>query len=461
MKRTVPDVPGHPLLGNLAEFRKDRIGLLTRLPQEYGDIARIRVGFFVSAVVVSAADLAHETLVSQNDAFVKSLGLSIFARPLLGDGLLTSEHELHRRQRRMIAPAFMNKRISGYAATMASYADRHVDRLRRMDGADLAQEMMQLTLEILGKTLFNADLSGDATNVREAVTLALQSLNEQVSSPFPVPPLFPSPANLRAKKIVRRLDDVIYRLIRERRATGADAGDLLSMLLLARDADDDSPMSDQQVRDEAMTIMLAGHETTGNALAWTFYLLARHPEIRQRLEDEVDHVLGGHVPTVDVLPRLPYALQVIKESMRLYPPAYIVVRRATRDVSIGPYAVRKGEAVILDVIGMHRRADYFSDPMRFDPDRFQPEAEKAAVKHAYLPFGGGPRVCIGNHFALMEAQIVLAHFAQHLRFDLAPGREDIETEPLITLRPRGGVPVLVRKRDRRAAGAIRASALPV
>lgn len=461
MKRTVPDVPGHPLLGNLGEFRKDRIGLLTRLSQEYGDIARIRVGFFVSAVVVSAADLAHETLVSQSDAFVKSLGLSIFARPLLGDGLLTSEHELHRRQRRMIAPAFMNKRISGYAATMASYADRHVDRLRRMDGADLAQEMMQLTLEILGKTLFNADLSGDARNVREALTLAMRSLNEQVSSPFPVPPLFPSPANLRAKKIVHRLDDVIYRLIRERRATGADAGDLLSMLLLARDADDDCPMSDQQVRDEAMTIMLAGHETTGNALAWTFYLLARHPEVRERLEDEVDHVLGGRVPTVDVLPRLPYALQVIKESMRLYPPAYMVVRRATRDVSIGPYGVRKGEAVILDVIGMHRRADYFNDPMRFDPDRFQPEAEKAAVKHAYLPFGGGPRVCIGNHFALMEAQIVLAHFAQHLRFDLAPGREDIETEPLITLRPKGGVQVLVRKRDRGAAGAIHASALLV
>ena len=446
MSETIPSVPGHPLLGNLPEFSRSRIEMLTRLPDRYGDIARISIGFFVRALVVAAPSLAHETLVVHDDAFVKSLGLTIFARPLLGNGLVTSAGEVHRRNRRMVAPAFAQKRIAGYARVMASYADRCVDRLARADQADLSHEMMQLTFEIVGKTLFDADVTGDAKAVGEALTSAMETFALQIASVIPIPPIVPTPTNLRARRAVRQLDDVVYRLIRERRASGEDPGDMLSMLLAARD-EGDGAMTDQQVRDEAMTLLLAGHETTSNALAWAFYLLAKHPHVRARLEHEVDGVLGGRPPTVADLPKLTYTMQVFKEAMRLYPPVYMVLRRATRDVVVGGFDVRKNEVVIVDIIGMHRRPEYFVDPMRFDPDRFAPEAEKALVKHAYLPFGGGPRVCIGNHFALMEGQIVLAHLAQHLRFDLIPGREEIACEPLITLRPKGGVHVQVRRRD--------------
>ena len=423
MNRVVPRVPGHPVIGNLSEFARDRVGLLTRLPEQYGDIARIDLGFFARAFVVSSPELAHETLVTQDDAFVKTLGLTLFARPLLGEGLVTSQGDFHRRQRRMIAPAFMSKRIAAYAGTMASYADACVQRLRRADVADLSQEMMRLTFEIVGKTLFDADVSGEAKVVGDALTSVMETFTRQISSIVPLPPAVPTPSNLRARRAVRRLDELVYRLVRERRASGDDTGDFLSMLLAARDEDGAGGMSDRQVRDEAMTILMAGHETVSTALSWTFYLLARHPQVRARLEDEVDRVLGGRPPSLALLPRLPYAMQVFKEAMRVYPPVYMVLRRAARAVTLGGVELKKNDVVIVDIIGMHRRAECFPDPLRFDPDRFAPEAEKAMTRHAYLPFGGGPRVCIGNHFALMEGQIVLAHLAQHLRFDLAPGHE--------------------------------------
>jgi cytochrome P450 len=445
MSQVVPRVPGHPVIGNLREFARNRIGLLTRLPEQYGDIARIDLGFLARAFVVSSAELAQETLVTHDDAFVKTLGLTLFARPLLGEGLVSSQGDLHRRQRRMVAPAFMSKRIGAYALTMASHADASVQRLRRVDTIDLSEEMMRLTFEIVGKTLFNADVGGDAKVVGDALTSAMRTFTSQISSIVPLPPAVPSPANLRAKRSVRRLDDVVYRLIRERRASGDDPGDFLSMLLAARD-DNDAGMSDKQVRDEAMTILLAGHETVSTALSWTFYLLAKHPDVRARLEGEVDRALEGRPPSLALLPRLSYAMQVFKEAMRLYPPVYMVLRRATRDVAIGGFELRKNDVVVVDVIGMHRRPDYFREPLRFDPDRFAPEAEKAIPKHAYVPFGAGPRVCIGNQFALMEGQIILAHLVQHLRFDMAAGHEEVGFEPLITLRPKGGIHVRVHRR---------------
>ncbi len=447
----IPRVPGQPLLGNLSAFRSDRAAFLIRVAQEQGDIARVRIGLFASAVVVSEPALARETLVERDDAFVKGVGLSLFARPLLGEGLLTSEHDFHRRQRRMMAPAFMPRRIAEYADTIASCADRSVERLARVDSADLSREMMQLTLDAAGRTLFCSDLSGDAGQVYAALTAAMEHVTAQIGSLLPLPPRVPTPSNLRLRRVIARLDDVVYRLIRERRASGGDAGDLLSMLLLAQDQDDGSVMSDKQVRDEAMTILMAGHETSADALAWTLYLLAHHPDVRARLEDEVDRELGGRSPDLASLARLPYTLQVFKEAMRLYPPAYMVVRRATRDVAIGGHRVRKGESVVVNIIGMHRRAAYFAEPLRFRPERFAPEAEKAMDRHAYLPFGGGPRVCIGNHFALMEGHIALTRLVQELRFDLLPGHERVEMETLITLRPRGGLPMRIGRREQVAA----------
>jgi cytochrome P450 len=453
----IPRVPGHPLLGSLSAFRNDRAGLLIRIAQQQGDIARVRVGLFPSALVVSEPALARETLVERDDAFIKGVGLSLFARPLLGDGLLTSEHDFHRRQRRMMAPAFMPRRIADYADTIAACADRSVERLTSVDTADLSRELMQLTLDAAGQTLFRSDLRGDAGPIYAALTAAMQHVTAQLGSLLPLPPSVPTPSNLRMRRVIARLDEVIYRLIRERRAAGGDAGDLLSMLLLAQDQDDGSVMTDKQVRDEAMTILMAGHETTANALAWSLYLLAHHPDARARLEDEVDRELAGRSPDLASLARLPFTLQVFKEAMRLYPPAYMVVRRAARDVAIGGHPVRAGQSVVVNIIGMHRREAFFPDPLRFSPERFAPDAEKAMERHAYLPFGGGPRVCIGNHFALMEGQIALARLVQELRFDLLPGHERVEMEPLITLRPRGGLPMRVSQRAPAARPALAAS----
>ena len=447
---TAPLVDGHRVLGNLSEFRRNRAEFLVRVAREHGAAARFRVGLFLRGLIVADPALAREVLVEQDDAFVKGVGLSLFARPLLGDGLLTSEGAVHLRQRRMIAPSFLPRRIADYAAEIAACADRAVDRLSAGPLADrgtqdVGDEMMRFALEAVGRTLFRSDLTGDAGAIGDALTDAMEHVNAQLGALVPLPPRVPSPSNLRARRVIRRLDEVLYRIIRERRAVGVDAGDFLSMLLLARDEGDGGTMTDQQVRDEAMTILLAGHETTANALAWTLHLLARAPEVRDRLEAEVDRELGDAALDVAALRRLPYTLQVFKEAMRLRPPAYMVVRRALREVAIGGDRIRRGEAVIVNIIGMHRRAALFADPDRFDPDRFGPDAP-AIDRHAYLPFGGGSRVCIGNHFALMEGQIALARLIRDLRFDLAPGREEIEMEPLITLRPKGGMPMRVSRR---------------
>lgn len=451
MDNVLPRVPGRFLFGNLAQLRADRVGLLLRVAGEVGPLARIRVGTR-SGLIVTTPEVAHGVLVEHADAFQKGYGLSVFAKPLLGDGLLTSEGDLHRRQRRMLAPAFMHKRIAGYADTFGQYAERARVRMRGRSELDLSDELMQLTFEIVGKTLFDADVSGDADVVAHALTESMERMMEQLTARVPLPPSVPTPGNLRMRRTVKRLDDVVYRLIRERREGEIDRGDVLSMLLLAQDADDQGRMADKQVRDEAMTVMLAGHETTANALAWSFYLLARHPKIRERLEQELDDVLGGRIPQLSDLPSLPYTLQVFKEAMRLYPPAYMLTRRALRDVSVHGVRIEQGQLVIINILGMQRSPAHFASPEAFEPERFAGGGEGRFDKKAYLPFGAGARVCIGNHFALMEGHILLAHLAQHLRFDLKSSRE-VELEGLLTLRPRGGLPVTVAQRVRSAAHA--------
>jgi len=436
-----PLVPGLPLLGHLLQFRRDRFKLAVAIGKENRDLVKMRMGFF-DILMASSGRAAHEVLVDHADAFTKSRGLSIFARPLLGDGLLTSEHEAHKRQRRMMAPVFAHKRIAAYGDVMVQKALTAAARLHPGSETDLAEEMMRLTLEIVGKALFDAELGGEASAVGEALTFSMRQMMDAMVRLVPTPPVVPTPGNLRLRHAVRRLDDIVYGMIRERRASGVDRGDMLGMLLATRDADDGTGLGDREVRDQAMTILLAGHETTANALAWAFYLLGQHPEARAKVEREVDAVLDGRPATMADLPNLPYTLSVIKESMRLYPPAYMIGRRASREVTICGARVPRGQVVIVNVIGIHRRTDAFPDPGRFDPDRFAPEREKALPPHAYIPFGAGPRVCIGNHFALMEGQLVLATLAQRLRFELV-SKAPAQTEPLVTLRPKGGLPVRV------------------
>jgi cytochrome P450 len=436
-----PRVPGLPLLGSLLDFRRDRFSLALRIAREQGDLAQIQLGFF-TILMVSSPQGAHELLVEKADAFKKSAGLSIFARPLLGDGLLTSERDVHKRQRRMMAPVFAHKRIAGYGDVMVAKTRAAARAIAERATTDLADDMMRLTLDIVGKTLFDAELAGDANTIGDSLTQAMEQMMDSMVRLVPMPPVVPTPGNRRSLRAVSRLDDVVYSLIRERRASGVDRGDMLGMLLATRDADDGSALDDKEIRDQAMTIMLAGHETTANALAWAFYLLARSPEVRERLECEVDTVLGDRPATAQDLPQLPYALQIVKEAMRLYPPAYVLGRAATRPVTIGGAPVRRGQLVLVNVAGLHRRRDLFPDPDRFDPERFTPEREKKLPPLAYMPFGAGPRICIANHFALMEAHLVLATLAQTLRFELASSAP-IPAEPLVTLRPKGGVPMRV------------------
>jgi cytochrome P450 len=450
MNDSTRPTPTLSFLERLRLRRGDRVQTLVDIARRHGAIARLPWwGGLIKVNVVSAPELAHEILVTQADAFVKGYGLSYFARPLLGEGLLVSEQDVHRRQRRMMAPAFVHKRIADYATVIGNRAE--AAQLGWQDGAplELSAAMMRMTLEIVGATLFGAEMGPEAEEIGEALTAAMEQITAATRAVVPIPLSWPTPKNRRGQRAVARLDRTVYRLIEERRKSGGDRGDFLSMLLLAQDEDDGGHMTDKQVRDEAMNIFLAGHETTANALGWAFYLLAKHPEVRDRLEREVDQVLGGRTPTLADLAELPYALRVFKEAMRLYPPAFVVTRRALRDVTVGGHLIAKGELAIVNIVGMHRRPDFFASPDRFDPDRFTPEAEKALPKHAFLPFGAGPRVCIGNHFALLEGHLAIAALAQRVRLELLPGAAPVLPEPLITLRPKDGIPMVVRRRQRR------------
>jgi cytochrome P450 len=444
MNQPIPTVT----LGERLRLRRQgtRVDFLLAVPRRHGPIARMSLwGGLVQSQLVTDPALAHAVLVEHSDAFMKGLGLSYFMRPLLGDGLLSSEGDFHRRQRRMLAPSFMPKRLADYATTIAGRSEEAQRALRDGASVDVNAVMMRLTLEIVGATLFGAEVGAEAEEVHGALSDAMEQMSRVLRSVIPIPPTWPTPGNRRGLRAVARLDRVVYGLIEERRRSGVERNDFLSMLLAARD-EAGGQMTDRQVRDEAMTIFLAGHETTANALTWTFYLLARNPAVRERLERELDAHLGGRTPTLADLAKLPYAMMVFKESMRLYPPAYVVARRALRDVEVAGRHIPKGHLVVINIIGMHHDPALFRDPERFDPERFTPEAEKALPKNAFLPFGAGPRVCIGNHFALMEGHLALATLAQRVRFERSPSAPPAEMEPLVTLRPKGGMPMTVQRR---------------
>ncbi|HKP61421.1 MAG TPA: cytochrome P450 [Polyangiales bacterium] len=441
---TIPRFAALGPLGHLGEFRSSRIDFLLRVARAQPDLSRVRLGVF-DVVLLSSPELAHSLLVEQADRVRKSFGLAVFAAPLLGDGLLRLEAHSHKRRRRMLAPAFMPKRISAYAGEMVQRARVSTQRMLDQGELDVAEEAMRVTLEIVGKTLFDAEVGADAEHVGDALSDAMSCMMSSLTSVVPLPPSIPSPTNLRLHRAVRRLDQVVYRMIRERRATDNAHGDLLSILIAARDEDDGSALNDRDVRDEAMTLFLAGHETTANTLAWTLYLLGKNPDARERLEREVD-AFGGQPLTAADLPRLPFCLQVIKEAMRLLPPVYMLGRRPLADITLGGQRVAKDTTVLINIIGMHRRPDVFADPERFDPDRWTPEREKLLPRQAFMPFGGGPRICIGNHFAWMETQLVLATWLQRARFELVDAEALPQYEPLITLRPRGGIQMRVRAR---------------
>lgn len=453
-ERRVPGPKGRPIAGCAREIGGDRIEFLLSISRQYGDLVHFKV-FGQSLYLVSNPDHVKEILVTNAKNFHKS-GLLKVARFIMGDGLLTSEDDFHRRQRRMSQPAFHAQRINAYGEIMIEFAAMFARSWEQYDGLpiDVWDEMMRLTLAIVSKTLFGASVESEDHEIGEALKDVI-TIFESVSKPLAgLGLLLPTPHNLRVRMARRRIQGTIDRIIRERRASGADRGDLLSLLLKAQDEDDGGAMTDTQVRDEMVTLFLAGHETTANVLAWTWYLLAKHPEAERKLHAELDSLLNNRLPAPDDVQRLEYTRRVVAESMRLYPPGYLIGRTALNDFWLDDYLIPGGAQVLLCPFVTHRHAEYFPDPLRFDPDRWAPEPQRDRHKFAYYPFGGGPRTCIGEPFAWMEAILLLAVLAQRWRLRLEPGHP-VEYDPQITLRPKHGMTMRLERRN--GAGAVGAA----
>lgn len=440
-----PGPKGHFWWGQLSEFRHDMLGLYQRLTREYGDVVAFRLGPR-SVWLVNHPDLIEFVLSSGSRHFKKSFAYQLLV-PVIGRGLLTSEGSFWLRQRRLAQPAFHRQRIAAFGDVMVAYTQRLLDRWRPGEVRDLHADMMRLTLEIVAKTLFDFDLAEEAADVGAALEVVQENFSNRFEGIFPLPTWFPSPSNLRLRRAVRRLDQILYGIIDQRRKSQEDKGDLLSMLLHARDEDDGSGMTDQQLRDEAMTLFLAGHETTALALSWLWYLLAQHPAVEATLLAELREALGDRPPTVADLPRLRYTEAVVHETMRLYPPAYSMGREAIEPCELGGYPVPVGQTIEVCQWLTQRDPRWFNDPERFMPERWLDGREKRLPRYAYFPFGGGPRQCIGNTFALMEAVLVLATMAPRVRLELDPNHRVVPWTS-ITLRPRTGIRVLVHRRQR-------------
>jgi cytochrome P450 len=426
---------------------RDPLAFFSNMAQQYGDLAYLRMAG-EHLFVASNPAVIRDVLVTHNQNFHKSRGLERI-KILLGEGLLTSEDAFHLRQRRLMQPAFHRERIAAYASTMVAYADRVRGAWKPGAPVDMALEMSRLTLLIVGKTLFDADVESQARDVGEAMSGLMDSFWTLMLPFGQTIQRLPIPHIRRGRKARERLDAIIYGMIRERRTNLGDRGDLLSMLLMAQDDEDKGRgMTDRQIRDEAMTIFLAGHETTANALTWTWYLLSQSPEVERRLHEEIDRVLDGRLPSVADVERLPYTARVITESMRLYPPAWLVGRRAVNEYSIGPYYVPPRSIIVMSQWIVHRDPRYYVAPERFDPDRWTSEFKAALPRFAYFPFGGGPRQCIGESFAWMELVLLVATLAQQWRFELVPGHQ-VVPQAAVTLRPKYGMKMLPNVRQQR------------
>ena len=440
-QRRVPTGPkGHWLAGNLPQFRRGRLDFLTRCAREFGDVVKLRFAHR-HIYLVTHPDLIEEVLVTHSKHFIKHFALRL--NPMvLGKGLLTSEGEFWLRQRRLIQPVFLPSRIMSYGPAMVSAAQRLLGTWKAGENRDIHEEMMRVTLEIAAKTMFNAEVGSDSQAIAHAMEVMQQNFLQRFNSMLPVPLWIPTPANLRARRAVRQLDTVLFRIIRERREEKTDKGDLLSLLLQARADGDSGGMTDRQIRDEAMTLFLAGHETTALVLSWTWYLMAQHPDVERELWAELDAVLAGRAPTVDDWPKLKFTERIVLESMRLYPPAYLIGREATADCQIGGYAVPRGLTVLMPQWIVQRDPRFFEDPEAFRPQRWGEPRIKSLPKFAYFPFGGGPRLCIGNQFAMMELVLLLATIAQKFCFRLQPGAT-VTPLPTFTLRPVPGIPGVI------------------
>ncbi|MGB0384791.1 MAG: cytochrome P450 [Ardenticatenaceae bacterium] len=437
-----PGPRGHFLLGSFSELKKEPVGSLLAWQREYGDVVRYRIG------PRTLHAISHPQLV--RDVFIE--GKQIFHRRpqdraprglrlVVGKGLLGSSGAFWLQQRRMIQPIFHRRRIATMAEKMTDAGERMLAGWAHYapdEPVDIAKQMMGVTLDIICQTMFGANVMGRADEIERALRVLLRFAFHSIQTPFFLPLSWPTPRNREFKRAKNTLDEIIYGMINQRRASGERHDDLLDMLLYTRDEETGEGMDDEQVRDEVITIFGAGHETTANALTWTWYLLAQHPDISQQMRAEVSQVLAGRTPTLADLPNLPYTKQIVQEAMRLYPPAPIVARFVREDTTLNGYHVPANSIALVSIYNVHRHPDFWPEPEKFDPQRFAPEKSKGRHRQAYMPFGAGQHLCIGNHFALMEAHLLLAQMAQNYDLRLVPGHA-IEKEVAITLRPRHGL----------------------
>jgi cytochrome P450 len=422
---------------------RDQIGFLARAVQEYGDIVRLRLGNLTTYVLVHPEHIDY-VLRTHADNFKKDV-LTRWLIPIVGHGLLTSEGEFWRRQRRLAQPAFQRHQIERYATVMVEHTERMLATWKHGQVLNIHEQMMRLTLGIVAKTLFDAELTGEAEVVGESLEIVMDYFMSPMRW-FGIRERLPLPSTRRYRRAIQRIDALIYGIIGRRRESGHDPGDLLSRLLAARDEAGGGGMSDQQLRDECVTLFLAGHETTALALTYAFYLLAQSPEADRLLAAELDQVLDDRPPDATDVPSLRFTEWVVRETMRLYPQAWGIAREALADCEVGGYFVPRGTQLFMIQWLVHRDGRWFEDPESFRPERWDNDLFKRLPHCTYFPFGDGPRICIGNHFAMMEAVLCLAAIAQKYRLRLEPGQA-LELVPSITLRPRHGLRMRLESRD--------------
>lgn len=442
-----PGPKGAPLIGNMLEFRKDRMAFLMRAARTHGDVVHFRPGPF-HAYLLNHPDHIRDVLVTRPAMFPKNRIQGWLVEPLLGKGMIISNGEDHKRQRRAAQPAFAPKRIDGYCEMFVRHAQEAMEAWGSGGEYDIDSEMLRLAMKNLCEALFNADATGISRRAEEALPIAIELLTKDSDLWLPLPSWLPTRHNRKKGEVIRTLTDIALKFAEDWRRAGVDRGDLLSMLMLARD-EKGRPIEQAELRDHLVTMFAAGYETTAFTLIWAWILIAQHPSVEAALHEELDRVLGGRAPTVEDLPKLTYASMVLKETLRLYPAAWVLaLREPAEDVEMGGYRLRKGGFLFISPYIIQRDPRFFADPERFLPERFTPGAEREIPRGAYLPFGLGPRVCIGQSFSSTEALLVLATLAQRYRVSLIPGQR-LDPWGGLALRPPAGVRVRITPRTAR------------
>ena len=442
----IPGPRGSFLLGSVPEFRRDQLGFVQRMQREFGAVARYRLGS-MQFIQVNHPDGVQRILQENNQNYVKG-EYWYPIRMVGGDGLFASEGAHWLRQRRLMQPAFHRQRIAGFAEVMTGQTERMLAGWEQAADSgkpiDISQEFTHLTMRIITEAMFSTQVEADTQAVSRAITLLLEDINFRFQAPFYPRLGFPTPRNFRARAALRVVDDVIYRIIAQRRQSGESVNDLLGMLMEARDEDTGEAMSDKHLRDEVITIFVAGHETTAVLLTWLFHILSKESEWERRLAQEVSQALQGRLPAFADLGSFPTLRMAIDETLRLFPPAWLSSRQCLQDDVLCGYRIRAGEVAGFSSYVIHRLPEYWPNPERFDPLRFSPESSAQRPRFAYLPFGGGPHQCIGNNFALVEAQLIFATLIQRFRLQ-AVAERPVVIHPTVTLRPKAGVWMRVQR----------------